>query len=227
MHSSSLLTAVFALSASVSALALPNLFRRDTLTVSLPPSSLPAPSSISPAVTLKYISLGVGTQNYTCAATPKSASGAPVAVGAKAILYDAGPFLQKHSEMIGTLPSLALGYQTLSGRDVCPLLGIPQIGKHFFNAAGSPTFDLTSVGARLIAKKLNSVAAPADACPGPQDAGAVDWLQLTDNGTGQSFGDLTYVYRVETAGGKAPATCVDQKGTFQVSYATEYWFYGP
>jgi hypothetical protein len=231
MHSSTLIpTVLLALSASVSALAVPQLFERSdksNLNIPLPDSGLPAPSTVSPAVNLKYIVLGVGTQNYTCASTPNSAGGNPVSVGAKAALYNAGPFLQNHEDMVESLPGLALSYKSMTGRDVSPSLGLSSIGQHFFNAAGQPTFELTAVKARLVAKRLNGVAAPPDACPGPDGAGAVDWLQLTDVGGGASFGGITYVYREETAGGKPPGNCANQSGAFQVQYASEYWFYGP
>jgi hypothetical protein len=222
-----LTTMLVALSTTVSSLALPQLSKRQVLTISQPTSTLPAPSSISPAVSLKYVTLGVGTQNYTCAATPNSSSGIPVSTGAIATLYDAGVFLQGHPVMVSTLPGMALGFQVMTGGSIFPSLGIDQLGHHFFNAALQPTFDLTAVGARIVAKKADSVPAPADACPGPNGAGAVDWLQLEDAGDGQSFGDITFVYRVETAGGDAPTSCANEQGTFEVPYAAEYWFYGP
>ncbi|KAF2430031.1 hypothetical protein EJ08DRAFT_650028 [Tothia fuscella] len=219
--------ALLAFTSSVSALALPAIldrFTRDTrLTIAIPLNGLPSPSIISPAVQLKYIALGVGTQNYTCASTPNSASAAPVSLGAKAVLYNAGPFLESRPNMIGRLADKAYGDDRVPSRYD---LGI--LGSHFFNAAGQPTFDLTAVGARLVVRKLNGVTAPPDSCRGKDDddTGAVDWLQLVDNATGQSFGGLSYVYRVETAGGRAPVTCAKQRGTFEVHYATEYWYYG-
>jgi hypothetical protein len=218
--------AVLALPTAVSSLALLQLSKRDSITVAQPTSGLPAPSTISPAVSLKYIGLAIGTQNYTCAATPNSASGVPVSIGAKANLYDAGTFLQSHPDMISTLPGLALGYQTMSGDDISTLMNMPLLGHHFFNAALQATFDLTAVNAKLVAKKLNDIPAPTSACPGPDGAGAVDWLELVDVGSGASS-VITYAYRIETAGGMAPATCTNQSGTFQVEYSAEYWFYGP
>jgi hypothetical protein len=222
-----LTTVLFALSTTVFSLALPRVSKRQALTVSLPTSALPLPSSISPAVSLRYLALGIGTQNYTCSATPNSSSGVPVSVGAKATLYDAGAFLQSHPIMIPTLPGMSLGFEVMTGGQIFPSLNINQLGQHFFNAALQPTFDLTTVGARLVATKVDDISAPAGACPGPDGAGAVDWLELEDAGDGQSFGGLTNVYRVETAGGKAPATCASEQGTFEVQYAAEYWFYGP
>jgi hypothetical protein len=110
--------------------------------------------------------------------------------------------------------------------DMSRITGAGVLGNHFFNAAGQPVFDLTKVGAKVTAKKLANVAAPAEACSGPRNAGAVDWLQLTDVGGGASYGGVTYVYRVVTAGGKPPATCADEDATFEVPYATEYFYYG-
>lgn len=82
------------------------------------------------------------------------------------------------------------------------------------------------MGARLVAKKLANVPAPADAATGPNDAGAVDWLELGDTGAGFSFGGVSVGYRVETAGGKAPATCSGKSGVFTVPYVAQYWFFG-
>jgi hypothetical protein len=111
--------------------------------------------------------------------------------------------------------------------DPARMLGLPYLGEHFFtNTPFSPEFDLTAVNARLVAKKLANVPAPANACTGPNNAGAVDWLLLADNGAALSYGGINTVYRVETAGGKAPATCAGQNGVITVPYATEYWYYG-
>jgi hypothetical protein len=221
------------LSSTVTALALPTEYnsleaRNGDLTIALPSSGLPAPSTLSPQVSLKYIALGVGTQNYTCASTPNSATAAPVQVGAKAVLFDAGQFFQKLPIMINKLPPLSLGLYTMTGQpDMTSITGGAVLGDHYFNAAGQPVFDLTKVGAKLTAKKLANVAAPADACAGPRNAGAVDWLLLTDVGGGASYGCLSHVYRVVTAGGNKPATCAGKTGTFEVPYTTEYWYYGP
>lgn len=53
--------------------------------------------------------------------------------------------------------------------------------------------------------------------------GAVDWLKLGDVGGGRG---LSEVYRVETAGGKAPGVCPREGGMVVVQYAAVYWFYG-
>lgn len=102
---------------------------------------------------------------------------------------------------------------------------IPTLGQHIFNAAGQPVFDLGSIGS-ITVKKTGNIPAPASACSGPpgmQNYGAVDWLSLVDVGNGASTG-LKEVYRVSTAGGKAPPTC-EKPGTIEVQYATLYWFF--
>jgi TRAP-type mannitol/chloroaromatic compound transport system substrate-binding protein len=49
---------------------------------------------------------------------------------------------------------------------------------------------------------------------------------VSNRGTG-TFSDVTYVQRVGTAGGKAPAGGCDAAapGTREVSYTAEYYFY--
>lgn len=98
----------------------------------------------------------------------------------------------------------------------------PVIGHHYFTAAGVPTFDLNTRSKILFSKKVASIPAPASANVGPDGTGAVPWLKLVD--AGSSVG-LSEVYRIVTAGGKAPATCADTN-PISVQYAAEYWFYG-
>lgn len=101
---------------------------------------------------------------------------------------------------------------------------LPFLGHHFFDADSVPTFDLTAAGQLLRATKLKTVDAPASADAGPDDTGAVAWLQLGD--AGESVG-LKYVYRVLTAGGNSHG-CGDLSygGSDSTSYAAQYWFYG-
>lgn len=225
MFQQTLLPVLLAFSSTISAAALPKSSQPEAraLTLTLPSSGLPAPTG-----NLQYIALGLGTQNYTCAATPGSTTAAPVSIGALAKLSNAGSFLQSHPDLIDNLSGLVLGLSTMnSGRtDPAEMMGLSYLGQHFFTATSSPEFDCTAVNARLVAKKLANVAAPTSTCSGPNDAGAVDWLQLGDAGLGLSFGSVSLVYRVETAGGKAPATCSGKNGVFTVPYAALYWFYG-
>jgi hypothetical protein len=107
------------------------------------------------------------------------------------------------------------------------------LGHHFFakvpalNGANTPTFafdqlpgdpyPMAQVG------KLNQTDAPKWACPGLASEGAVPWLYLKDN-SGVSKGGVDTVYRLETAGGSAPATCKGSAAAFQVPYAAQCKF---
>ncbi|KAK8099676.1 uncharacterized protein PG998_012917 [Apiospora kogelbergensis] len=98
------------------------------------------------------------------------------------------------------------------------------LGRHYFDAAGVPTFDLYGADQMLVAKKLNDTAAPAGADRGILDTGAVAWLRLGDNGAGGSRGGLSTVYRVYTSGG-ASIACAEANTTISVPYTAQYWFY--
>ncbi|KFY29767.1 hypothetical protein V493_02249 [Pseudogymnoascus sp. VKM F-4281 (FW-2241)] len=186
---------------------------------------LPAPGTNR---ILKFVTLGRGVQNYTCAGDCAS----PVAVGAIAEIFDITAFARASPaspKFIG-LPGAAT-YLTLP--DVQKLLNtcMPSgshaavIGKHYFNSAGVPTFDLSVKGKKLLSKLVSKVDAPSGANAGPAGTGAVPWLKLDD--AGGSAG-LKEVYRVFTAGGKPPSSCSGKKAgkVFTVEYAAMYWFYG-
>jgi hypothetical protein len=168
----------------------------------VPLNGLPAPG----ALTLKFIALGLGDQNYSCSA----AGAVPTAIGAVADLYDASLLMPiAKSSLIPTYAAVAYSTHTW--------YGLPTLGHHYFSASGVPTFNLESNGF-LSAKKVASVPAPSGSI-NP----SVDWLFLQDDGRGVSK-NLQAVYRVETAGGTAPATC-SSAGVIKMAYAAEYWFY--
>ncbi|KAI9684462.1 MAG: hypothetical protein M1829_002272 [Trizodia sp. TS-e1964] len=184
-------------------------------------TNLPPPSS---NLTIRAVVLGRGTQNYTCNGYATSA--APLAIGAEASLYDARKLLDTPS-LFNSLPgfSVHLEIPDESKRFVAKY-ALTRIGQHYFASDGSPIFDLT-VGREnlgfLRAKRVANVPAPACAPKGQGGEGAIDWLFLDDKGGSQG---LSAVYRVETAGGKAPATCDGMPAFFEVQYAAQYWFYG-
>ncbi|WYZ41279.1 hypothetical protein EsH8_V_000174 [Colletotrichum jinshuiense] len=210
---------------------------------------LPAPPA---DVVLKYIALGHGIQNYTCATSNATGQAvlAPSATGALAGLYDARPLYPNSGS--GSLPSVdAFNGLTSSAVWGSPLPLTPdgttrfgasatapfpapadlvlanmpplkQLGVHFFDDTGVPTFKL---GEQDLFKgaKLNGTKAPASADAGPEKTGTVDWLLLGDKGTSKG---LTFAYRVVTAGGVGhPCTQVGTPDS--VPYAAFYWFYGP
>ncbi|CAL8577645.1 hypothetical protein XPA_003469 [Xanthoria parietina] len=184
-------------------------------------ATLPSPTA---GLSLKAITLGRGTQNYTCAA---GSTAAPVAIGAKANLLDVSSLLplipspQKAQTILNLLPQYLVSFDF----SVIQNASIPILGKHIFDATGVPVFNLGAKGV-LRAKKVAGIAAPKTASKGAngQGDGAVDWLALTE--VAGSVG-LKEVYRVETAGGKAPASCGGGPArNIEVQYASQYWFFG-
>ncbi|KAL8675376.1 MAG: hypothetical protein Q9168_000207 [Polycauliona sp. 1 TL-2023] len=184
-------------------------------------ATLPSPLA---GLCLKAITLGRGTQNYTCAA---GSTAAPVAIGAKADLLDVSsllPFIvspQIAQTFLNILPSYLVSFDF----DVIQRGSIPILGQHFFDSTGVPTFDLGPKGV-LKAKKIGAIAAPKTASKGAngEGDGAVDWLALTE---APGSVKLKEVYRVETAGGQAPASCGGGAArSIEVQYAAQYWFFG-
>lgn len=205
------------------------------LILTLPLSTLPAPST---NLTLLHIALGLGTQNYTCTApTSTTASLTPKPAGALATLYDATHLVaaraaNTHDQSASASASDAdadVGHLACLADTTASSLGLHPLGHHFFDAAGTPTFVLRG-GLVFAGVKLAGVPAPSGACAGREGGGAVDWLALGEDGSGRSRGrGVGAVYRVGTAGGKAPADACDGKNDgegVQVDYAAEYWFYG-
>lgn len=227
-------------------------------------TNLPAPST---NLTLKYLAVGHGIQNYTCA----SANASAVNVGALAVLYDATPLYPgtastgMDSDAFNNISSSVLWSQAIPLNLVNPAAGAVNaavsssevdyqasttnpfpspaadlsaggvtakfLGHHYFDSQSSPTFDLSGVtgGLLLSAAKIGDVKAPSTADKGLLATGAVDWLELGDNGRGISNG-LSNVYRVVTAGGVAEACSISGVNptgqVFSVPYVAEYWFYG-
>ncbi|KAL9000581.1 MAG: hypothetical protein Q9169_000874 [Polycauliona sp. 2 TL-2023] len=183
--------------------------------------TLPPPTA---GLSLKAITLGRGTQNYTCAA---GSTAAPVAVGAKADLLDVSCLIPLFvsPKIIQTFLNILPSYLVSLDLGVIQRAAIPILGKHIFDSTGVPVFDLGPKGI-LKAKKVAGIAAPKTASKGSNGKGdgAVDWLALTE---APGSVKLKEVYRVETAGGKAPPTCGGGAArNIEVQYAAHYWFYG-
>lgn len=196
----------------------------------MPSSTLPTPLE---STELKYVVLGIGTQNYTCASS--DASAIPAGNGAIATLYDIGTSLNKDPLAQWKIPtisglSLALSPYPKQLDGYLKILGYQKVlGEHFFNAAKTPTFSFTKVTPLPYPEaqvKRNATAdAPAYACPGLKNEGAVPWLYLDD--AGGSHGGVNSVYRLETAGGSAPKNCAGMPSSFSVGYVAQYWVWGP
>jgi hypothetical protein len=184
---------------------------------------LPSPQE---GLVLKHVAIGRGTQNYTCGT---DASAAPTLVGAVATLFNASCVASSYPDLLHALPRLALQFDlpySASTNDKMGPTNLLVSGKHFFKNATTPFFNLDTSRQRIgeaPCSKLNSSNAPADAPKGRNGEAAVGWLRLGANT--DATGNLQQVYRVETAGGSAPATCQGMPSSFQVQYAAEYWFF--
>ena len=94
-----------------------------------------------------------------------------------------------------------------------------RIGKHY----EGPTWE-ASDGSKVVGQLLQRDDAP--------QAGAVPWLLLkakTNEGSGR-FAKVTYIQRVNTAGGAAPKTGCDESHAgkeLSVNYQADYYFYVP
>lgn len=183
----------------------------------LPPrAGLPTPQSQN--LRFQVVALGIGTQQWTCvngAARPRSE-------GASAALFNAASYLNDSRFHGQNMPALFVQRYDVNS------VPLPRIGQHFFNANGAPGFEISdpAISLRLIGRAAASTPAPADAFPGVNGDGAVDWTLIRGEGKGGNRNSKA-AYRVRTAGGKPdPNACANGvRGDFTVKFAAEYWFY--
>ncbi|GAB7359838.1 hypothetical protein MBLNU230_g7367t2 [Neophaeotheca triangularis] len=187
--------------------------------------SLPAPKG-----SLYQVVIGRGTQNYTCDKSNDTAVPAPI--GADALLFNASCIAASMPDLLAALPDIALRLPSPSSKSASPsILDSFLVGHHYFVDNTTPIFNLTtehhSYGMGTF-KKVDDSPAPEGAMAGVrgQKNGAAAWLYLeaktTDVAPDQ---EIMEVYRVNTAGGKPPKDCSNSPETFEIQYATEYWFY--
>ena len=192
---------------------------------------------------LTRVVLGLGTQNYTCAApTDVTPHPLPAFYGAVAALYDASCLAKHIPSYLHDLPNVLIQVPNdmfTSAVYFLQKLWSPKklaVGHHYFRDLTTPTFDFgstsmdpaTGKGKILFGKVEERVPAPKVASKGRNEEtgrqanGAVEWLRLSvKEGTiGYKAG-----YRVMTAGGKPPLDCLPYPhgGQFEVPYVTEYW----
>ncbi|KAJ5131198.1 Protein of unknown function DUF3455 [Penicillium bovifimosum] len=184
-------------------------------------SGMTSPSGLKP----RYVALGRGTQNYTCAdSTSKST---PAAVGAVARLYDASCIAANYPDLLERLPKLAYPIALPTNENAAfPPANIELLGHHFFYDATTPEFNLNLSPHKqdgiVMTKKVSAIDAPSGSLSGQY--GAVPWLYLTaSEGT---VGNYKSVYRVDTAAGSPPKTCKGMPAAFQMQYAANYYFFG-
>jgi Protein of unknown function (DUF3455) len=177
----------------------------------LSPPAAPTPLS-APASGAKVIlvAIGKGTQNYSCA--DSNPTTVPSAVGALANLYNASCLAAASQSYLNTVTQWANQVSSSA------LAGLPTVGQHYFVDTTTPTFGINSVGTTEC-KKGGTSDAPTNS------DNDVPWLYLTSQTTGTTD-KVTTVYRVETQGGSAPATCSGvTPGVFTVPYTAQYWFF--
>jgi hypothetical protein len=146
---------------------------------------LPDPSS---HLTLKYIAVGRGTQNYSCPSTDASSrkTAAPTATGAAATLFDASCVASTSMTLLHELPAVAgrtpLGSLAFMAEMLSSTTNTSDliIGEHYFDAAGDPFFDLRLGGDDdwMVATKDASVSAPARVYASDYESKDVAWLRL-------------------------------------------------
>jgi hypothetical protein len=173
-------------------------------------------------MTLKHVAVGRGTQNYTC--SPGNATAAPVAVGAVATLFNASCVASTYPDVLAIIPKVALEFNMTANQKLLSPSNLAISGHHYFTNLSTPFFDLNTDAMKLgdaPCAKNASVPAPTDAPVGQngQGLGAVPWLKLTTRSG--ATGDLTEVYRVNTAGGSAPKVCAGMPEAFEIEYSAE------
>ncbi|PBP28878.1 malate dehydrogenase [Diplocarpon rosae] len=192
------------------------------------PVAYPTPlPPVTEGLFLKHVSVGRGTQNYTC--DVGNATAIPVATGAVATLYNASCVAAAYPDLLAALSNVSLQFNLTSAdqKTLSPsTLSIS--GHHYFTNTTTPEFNLNTVGLDLgvaPCQKNASVPAPVGATKGQADLGfgTVPWLKLSTRSG--ATGGLSEVYRVNTAGGNPPTSCIGQPAAFEVQYAAEYWFY--
>ncbi|KAI4625979.1 hypothetical protein J4E80_003113 [Alternaria sp. BMP 0032] len=150
-------------------------------------------------MSLVLVALGMGTQNYTCS----NATATPAAIGALAQLFNASCEISSNP----TAGTASLGRVQESA----------SIGTHFFLDTTTPDFDILGLG--------NTVAKKVDDTPAPDATKDVKWLRLEAQ-TASTSG-VKMVYRLNTVGGMAPATCdgMTPGQVVTVDYEAQYWVY--
>ncbi|KZV95853.1 hypothetical protein EXIGLDRAFT_643804 [Exidia glandulosa HHB12029] len=177
--------------------------------VTFPPNAVPA-----------YITIGVGTQNYTC-----SDAGTYVYSGALATLYDISCIANGPTPILSIVEyALFKGLTSTFSHDLVEKLlmsSMLKLGEHYFlrnaDASISPVFDFTNVlndtQKFVRARRTGGLTAP----DGKRN---IDWLQLE-----KVDGELAdTVLRIYTRAGQPPSTCTQGTPEITVPYASQYWF---
>ncbi len=208
-------------------MSLPNLcFLLGTIKANTPLASpaLPAPD---PSYTLFQVTIGRGTQNYTCDLANSTAT--PVPIGALASLFDISCVAVNAKELLPVLPIIAVDLPVPTSDNIDSPMMQDLTGHQYFLDPTTPFFNMDTANHQYgmgAMAKANASDAPSAAYAGPngQGNGAVQWLKLN---TANPAPEDTWkqVYRTNTAGGAAPKMCTGQPASFEVPYAAIYWLF--
>ncbi len=173
------------------------------------PARVPAALDPPAGTTLTAGMAASGVQVYVCAG-PATAAGAPAWVlkGPHAVLSEGKETTATHFSGPAPVPPVAAK--------------VPGAAAASASApATAPTWEALD-GSRLTGAKVASAAAP--------DGKSIPWLLLRSTSSVGSglFGDVTWVQRLDTAGGAAPATGCDAAhvgAEAMVPYHADYFFY--
>lgn len=182
---------------------------------------------------MALVTIGRGTQNYTC---PEGAQ-KPVQTGpnggAVAQLWDITDamkseqaYLDSITKSLNLFPLETLGVPSLNDVSIDPLIGqFPKACFHYFSKSGTPVFDCKEKGI-IFGKKADSKPAPKPEACSTADATVTDipWLVLDGVEGSQGF---SKIIRIVTAGGVAPESCdgVKPDQVIKVDYAAQYWMF--
>jgi hypothetical protein len=166
-----------------------------------PPANLPAAIAVPSGATLKLHDHAIGVQVYTCTASAAGGAGGGGGAGG------AGGSGATTYSWVLKQPD-ALLYDS----------SFAQVGTHGAGPNWTSTVDASVVNAARLAQAPSTV------------TGAIAWLLLqTSSTTGTGvFSDITYVQRLNTAGGPAPATGCDATTTateVRIPYSADYYFF--
>lgn len=135
-------------------------------------------------------------------------------------LFNATCVAGQFPQLLQILPGIAAKLPTPAADQGAS--GLFLSGIHYFTDTTTPFFDFKT-SAHNWGTAHCSKGAASNA---PNPTKDVPWLYLKAKSTADC--SISEVYRVNTVGGVAPATCQGQKPSILVDYATEYWFYsGP
>ncbi|KAJ7590835.1 hypothetical protein C8J56DRAFT_1003476 [Mycena floridula] len=182
---------------------------------------------VPPTLSVSFLAIGVGVQNYTC-----SSAGNYTSTGAVAELFDIS-CLYRETSLFNQVSDIAMAAWSQSSVQKPSQLTFrefqnPEIlGEHYFitnpvtGTGISPKWDFTSRAFKSNPQAF-VVAAKSGDIPAPTGAKDVDWLSLTAM-TGQ--GSLAnQVFRTDTRGGQPPTSCTPG-AQVSVKYVAKYCKY--